>query len=72
MIYVCLPMSEVLTMDGAPRKPAKAKPKETVLYDFDASNISFLMDVIHAFGMASQQHNEDIRKILGKILESAR
>jgi hypothetical protein len=25
---------------------------------------------IYAFGIASQQHNEDIRQILGKILET--
>lgn len=71
MIYVCLPMSEVLTMDGSPRSPAKAKSKETVLYEFNAENAAFLMDIVHAFGMASRQHNEDIRNILGKILETA-
>lgn len=70
MIYVCLPMSEVLTMDGAPRQPAKAKSKETVLYEFNAANTAFLMDIVHAFGIASKQHNEDIQKILGKILEN--
>jgi hypothetical protein len=72
MIYVCLPMTEVLTMDGTPRQPAKAKSKETVLYEFNSTNAAFLMDVVHAFGLASAQHNEDIRKILGKILETAR
>ena len=72
MIYVCLPMSEVMAMDGSPRSPSKAKSKETVLYEFNASNVNFLMDIVHAFGMASQQHNEDIQKILGKILEAAR
>jgi hypothetical protein len=71
MIYVCLPMSEVLTMDGAPRKPAQAKSKETVLYEFNRDNSGFLMDIVHAFGLASQQHNEDMQKILGRILESA-
>jgi hypothetical protein len=64
-------MSEVLAMDGTPRKPAKAKSKETVLYDFNRDNAAFLLDVVHAFGMASQQHNEDVQKILGKILETA-
>jgi hypothetical protein len=71
MIYVCLPMREVLAMDGAPRKPAKASSKETVLYEFNAGNTTFLMDIVHAFGIASQQHNEDIQKILGKILEAS-
>ena len=70
MIYVCLPMTEVLAMDGSPRKPANAKSKETVFYEFNSGNAAFLMDIVHAFGMASQQHNEDIRKILGKILET--
>ena len=72
MVYVCLPMTEVLALDGSPRQPAKARPKETVYYDFNAANASFLIDIIHAFGMASPQHNEDIQKILGKILETAR
>jgi hypothetical protein len=72
MVYVCLPMNEMLAMDGVPRKPAKAKSKETVFYDFNRANAAFLLDIIHAFGLASQQHNEDIQKILGKILEADR
>ena len=71
MIYVCLPMSEVLTMDGSPRKSAVAKSKETVFYEFNRDNAAFLMDIVHAFGIASAQHQEDIQKILGKILETA-
>lgn len=72
MIYVCLPMDEVLAMDSSPRKAGPAKSKETVCYDFTNENASFLLDIVHAFGIASQQHNEDIRKILGKILEATR
>ena len=72
MIYVCLPMSEVLAMDGSPRKAGAAKSKETIYYDFNRENAAFLLDVIHAFGRASAQHNEDIQKILGKILEAGR
>lgn len=72
MVYVCLPMDEVLTMDGAPRKAAPAKSKETVGYDFNRENTAFLLDIIQAFGMASQQHNVDMQTILGKILEAAR
>jgi len=71
MVYVCLPMSEVLTMDGTPRKTGNAKSKETVYYDFNRANAGLLLDIIQAFGMASQQHNEDIRHILEKILENA-
>jgi hypothetical protein len=69
MVYVCLPMAEVLAMDGSPRKPGSAKSKETVYYDFTRANSDLLLDIIHAFGIASQQHNEDIRQILEKILE---
>jgi len=72
MVYVCLPMSEVLAMDGTPRKAGSAKSKETVYYDFNRANSDLLLDIIQAFGMASQQHNQDIRQILGKILETAR
>ncbi|MDD5140253.1 MAG: R.Pab1 family restriction endonuclease [Verrucomicrobiales bacterium] len=71
MVYVCLPMNEVLTMDGSPRKTVPARSKETVYYDFNRDNAAFLLDIIHAFGLASQQHNEDARNILGKILETA-
>ena len=69
MVYVCLPMNEVLTMDGSPRRAGPAKSKETVYYDFNRANASLLLDIIHAFGIASQQHNEDIRHILEMILE---
>jgi len=70
MVYVCLPMAEVLAMDGSPRKPGKAKSKETVYYDFNRENSGLLLDIIQAFGLGSQQHNEDIRQILGKILDT--
>src|SRR5882724_1269480 len=70
MVYVCLPMAEVLAMDGSPRKPGSARSKETVYYDFTRANSDLLLDIVHAFGIASQQHNEDIRQILGKILET--
>jgi R.Pab1-like restriction endonuclease len=69
MVYACLPMAEVLAMDGSPRKHGSAKSKETVYYDFTRANSDLLLAIIHAFGIASQQHNEDIRQILGKILE---
>ena len=72
MVYVCLPMDEVLAMDGSPRKPGHAKSKETVYYDFNHENADLLLDIIQAFGIASAQHNEDIQKILGKILTAAR
>lgn len=72
MVYVCLPMDEVLAADGSPRQTGPARSKETVGYDFTRENAAFLLDIIHAFGLASQQHNEDIQKILGKILETAK
>lgn len=71
MVYVCLPMNEVLAMDGSPRKTGPAKSKETVYYDFNRDNAAFLLDIVHAFGLASQQHNEDVQIILGKILQIA-
>ena len=71
MVYVCLPMSQVLDMTGNLRKPGPAKSKETVYYDFNRENGAFILDIINAFGIASQQHNEDIRRIIGKVLETA-
>ena len=72
MVYVCLPMAEVLAMDGSPRRAGNAKSKETIYYVFNRANAAFLLDIIDAFGIASQQHNEDMQNILGKILENAR
>jgi hypothetical protein len=72
MVYVCLPMNQVLDMNGNPRKSGPAKSKETVYYDFNRENAAFILDIIHAFGIASQQHNEDIRQIIGKVLEKAK
>jgi hypothetical protein len=68
MVYVCLPMNQVLETSGYLRQPGKAKSKETVYYDFNHENAVFILDIIHAFGIASQQHNEDIRQILETIL----
>ena len=59
----------VFEMTGNLRKPGPAKSKETVYYDFNGKNATFILDIIHAFGLASQQHNEDIWQILGKILK---
>jgi len=69
MVYVCLPMNQVLDATGNLRKSSPAKSKETVCYDFNRDNAALILDIIDAFGIASQQHNEDIRQILGKILE---
>lgn len=71
MIYVCLPMNGVLAMDGSPRSAGKAHSKETVYYNFNRENSDLLLDIVQAFGLASQQHNEDMRKILEKILETS-
>ena len=72
MVYVCLPMNRVSDLTGNLRKPGPAKSKETVYYDFKRDNAAFILDIIHAFGLASQQHNEDIQTILEKILEAAK
>jgi hypothetical protein len=70
MIYVCLPMEQVLDSAGKHRKAAPAKSKETVNYDFSRENAGFLLDIVCAFGMASKQHNEDIGQILTKTLQT--
>ena len=71
MVYVCLPLNQVLTADGTLRKSSPAKSKETIYYDFNRANAPFLLDIIHAFGMASRQHNEDVGKILNLVLQHA-
>ena len=69
MVYVCIPMTRVLTADGKTRAPGPAKTKETVHYEFNRANAGFLLDIVRAFAIASKQHNEDMGQILGKILE---
>ena len=71
MVYVCLPLTEVLTLDGRLRKAGRAQKKETVCYDFTNENAGLLRDVIRAFGLASAQHNEDMRTILKLVLKIA-
>jgi hypothetical protein len=72
MVYACVPMIEVLMMAGEPRKPDPAQSKETVYYDFNHENAALRLDIIHAFGMASPPHHDDMRQFLGKILEAVR
>jgi hypothetical protein len=72
MVYVCLPMNEMLAMDGTSRQNGPSRPKETVYYNFTRENSPLLLDIIDAFGIASQQHNDDMRQILGKILDAVR
>ncbi|HEU6449458.1 MAG TPA: R.Pab1 family restriction endonuclease [Verrucomicrobiae bacterium] len=71
MVYVCVPMNQVLDAAGNLRKSGVARSRETVYYDFNRDNAAFILDIVHAFGIASQQHNEDIRKILRKVLEAS-
>lgn len=68
MVYVCLPLDQVFDTSSHLRKPGPAKSKETVYYDFNRDNAAFMLDIVRAFGMASQQHNNDIRQILETIL----
>ncbi len=71
MVYVCLPMHMLFAADGSSRTAGAAKSKETVFYIFNGDNKDFLFDIVRAFGIASRQHNEDMNKILGKILETS-
>jgi hypothetical protein len=71
-VRVRLSISEVLDASGNPRKTSPAKLKETIFYDFNRDNSDLILDIVDAFGIASQQHNEGMRNILGKILETAR
>lgn len=70
MVYVCLPLDQVLDANCDPRKPGPARSKETVYYQFSEDNARFILDIVRAFAMASEQHNEDIGNILTKVLET--
>ncbi len=70
MVYVCIPMTRVLTADGKPRAPGPARTKETVFYEFTKANAGFLLDIVRAFAIASKQHNEDMGQILGRIVDN--
>ena len=69
MIYVCLPLANLRTAAGSPRAEGPARTKETCWFHFDKAATGFLLDIVHAFAIASRQHNEDMAQILGKILE---
>jgi hypothetical protein len=68
MLYVCLPMNLLRQADGSPRPPEPAKSKEHALYVFTKDNAGLLTDIVRAFGIASRQHNEDMRNILDDII----
>ena len=69
MIYVCLPIANLRTASGSPRGEGPARTKETCWFHFDKAATSFLLDIVHAFAIASRQHNDDMAQILGKILD---
>jgi hypothetical protein len=71
MIYVCIPCPKLASADGSPRAAGPARTKETAWLVFDKRSAPFLLDIVRAFGMASRQHNEDMGKILGKIIDIA-
>ena len=43
MVYVCLPLNQVLTMEGNPRQFTSAAVKETVYYEFNRENAGFCL-----------------------------
>jgi len=63
-------MNQVLDMSGNLRKFGR-EIEGNGLLRLHRENAAFILDIIQAFGIASQQHNEDIRQIIGKILETA-
>ena len=67
MVYVCIPQTQWLA-GGSARRPGAARTKETVTVRFDKESADFLLDIVRAFGIASSEHNEDLRKIIGCIL----
>ena len=67
MVYVCIPQTQWLAGDTA-RAPGAARTKETVTVRFDKASAGFLLDIVRAFGIASSEHNDDLRKIIGCIL----
>lgn len=71
MVYACLPMDQMLNAEGQPRTAGPAKSKETVFYRFNRANAGFILDVVRAFAMASQQHNEDMSQILKRVLANS-
>ncbi len=68
MVYACLPLAQWRTSDGSARGPGAARSKETVIVRFTRDNVSFLLDIVRAFGIASREHNDDLRKILDALL----
>ena len=66
MLYVCFPITE---LHPASEKPALlgrvAEQKEKAHLILDATHKAFLLESLKIFGILSQNHNHDIREILG-------
>ena len=71
MVYVCLPLAQWRTAGGESRGPGHARTKETVIYRFTRENTDLILAAVHAFGIASHTHNEDLTKILSALLAPA-
>lgn len=68
MLYVCFPITELHLAHNAPTLLGRvAQPKERADLILDSTHKAFLLKSLKIFGILSQNHNYDIRAILGVI-----
>lgn len=66
MLYLCFPVSKIITK--TPLVGRTAKSKETGYFKIDSSNINVFVHLLKIFGMLSKAHRQDILSIINKIL----
>ena len=67
MIYVHLPLTKCLALDGGSVTGRTAKQNECVQYLIDSSNSSLVDDCILAFAHASATHRLDLQRLLALL-----
>lgn len=67
MLYLCFPLSELRA--GTPLFGRAAESKETADFIVDRSNAHVFLELIHLFGMLSENHRSDMLSILDLILK---
>lgn len=68
MLYVCFPITELIPDSNNPILLGRvAEQKEKAHLILDATHKAFLLESLKIFGILSQNHNHDIREILGVI-----
>lgn len=67
MLYFCIPFTSFSNYKELSGK--SSKKGDELIYKIDKSNVKVLLDMVKIFGMASERHNFDIKKILEILIK---